>query len=103
MRHSRFRPVDSIFLRTRFGLDDGTRKGATMELVDDNPSENEIWLQAQLQALLGSRVRHLRVLCRDDGVILRGVAYSFYAKQLAQHSVMEITKLPVLANEIEVC
>jgi hypothetical protein len=42
-------------------------------------------------------------LCRDDGVILRGVAYSFYAKQLAQHSVMEITKLPVLANEIEVC
>jgi len=34
---------------------------------------------------------------------LRGRAKTYYAKQLAQHAVMEATDLPVLANEIEVC
>ncbi len=48
------------------------------------------------------RVRDLRVMCRKDGVILQGSARTYHAKQLAQHSVMEITDLPILANEIEV-
>jgi hypothetical protein len=70
---------------------------------DDKSSEKESRLETHLQARLGSRVRDLRVVCRNDGVILQGSACTFYAKQLAQHSVMEITNLPVLANEIEVC
>jgi hypothetical protein len=47
---------------------------------------------------LGGRVSDLRLLLRDNGVVLQG----YYAKQLAQEAVMKATKLPLLANEIEV-
>jgi hypothetical protein len=39
---------------------------------------------------------------RERGVILRGRSRTFYEKQLAQHALMQITRLPILANEIEV-
>jgi hypothetical protein len=74
-----------------------------MEHVNDQDLENETWLEMQIQARLGTRVRQLRVVRRNNGVVLQGIAYTFYAKQLAQHSVMEITDIPLLANEIEVC
>jgi hypothetical protein len=38
----------------------------------------------------------------DKGLILCGRARTYYAKQRAQHAVMEATGLPILANEIEV-
>ena len=69
---------------------------------DDETSEKEARLEMHLQARLGSRVRDLRVVCRNDGVIVQGSSRTYYAKQLAQHLVMEITNLPILANEIEV-
>lgn len=73
-----------------------------MARVDDKTSDKEAKLEMHLQARLGSRIRHLRVVCRTEGVVLQGSAPTYYAKQLAQHSVMEITDLPILANEIEV-
>jgi hypothetical protein len=39
---------------------------------------------------------------QDNGLILRGQAHTYFAKQLAQHAAMEVTELPILANEIEV-
>jgi hypothetical protein len=48
------------------------------------------------------RVRDLRLVVTDKGVVLRGTAGTYYAKQLAQHVVMGATGLPILANEIEV-
>jgi hypothetical protein len=48
-------------------------------------------------------VRDLQVLGRDNGLVLKGHSRTYYAKQLAQHAVMEATQLPILANEIEVC
>jgi hypothetical protein len=42
------------------------------------------------------------VIRTSSGKALRGFAHTYYAKQLAQHAVMEATKLPILANEIEV-
>ena len=74
-----------------------------MTHVDDQTSHEETQLETHIQARLGSRVRYLRVVCRNTGFILQGSAHTHFAKQLAQHSVMEITNLPVLANEIEVC
>jgi hypothetical protein len=71
--------------------------------IDDKTAELETRLIAHLQARLGSRIRFLRVVCRNDGVILQGRVHTYYAKQLAQHSVLEITNLPIVANEIEVC
>jgi hypothetical protein len=71
--------------------------------VDGRASESETHLETHLQVRLGSRVRQLRVVSQNDGVILQGIASTYYAKQLAQHLIMQITNLPLLANEIEVC
>ena len=59
-------------------------------------------LQARVQSRLIGRVQHIRLVVRECGLVLTGHARSYYAKQLAQHAVMEATTLPILANEIEV-
>jgi hypothetical protein len=59
-------------------------------------------LEARVASRLGRRVRHLQVLMRGEGIILKGHAGSFYVKQLAQHAVMQSSDYPILANEIEV-
>jgi hypothetical protein len=59
-------------------------------------------LELQVQSRLRGRVRDFRIVSSVRGVILRGRALSYYTKQLAQHAVMEMTWLPILANEIEV-
>jgi hypothetical protein len=51
---------------------------------------------------LRGRLSNLRLELHGDGVVLRGTARSFYAKQLAQHAVMTSTELPIVRNEIEV-
>jgi hypothetical protein len=38
----------------------------------------------------------------DGGIVLRGRARTYYAKQLAQHAIMTETALSILGNEIEV-
>jgi hypothetical protein len=59
-------------------------------------------LETRVQSRLNGRVRHFRLVVRECGLILTGHARTYYAKQLAQHEVMEATALPILANEIEV-
>jgi hypothetical protein len=59
-------------------------------------------LDAHLRQRLGGRVRNLRVLLTDNGLVLRGQATTYYAKQLAQHALMDASNLPIRANEIEV-
>jgi len=59
-------------------------------------------LENRVQARLSGRIRDLQLLLRDRGIILRGFARNYHAKQLAQHVVMAETQLPILANEIEV-
>lgn len=58
-------------------------------------------LEAHLHCHLGGRIRDLRLVAERGSVILRGHAPTYYAKQLAQHALMEATGLPVI-NEIEV-
>jgi hypothetical protein len=60
-------------------------------------------LEAHVQAFLNGRVRDLRVVIAASGIILQGRAHTYYAKQLAQHAVMEVLRQPILANDIEVC
>lgn len=66
----------------------------------------QVWAEEHLEALmhrrLGNRVRDLRVVRRGEGLVLHGWASTYHAKQLAQHAVMELSSLPILANEIEV-
>jgi hypothetical protein len=59
-------------------------------------------VEALLRRRLGAWVCEVRVVALDGGVILRGRARSYYAKQMAQHVVVQGLKLPVAANEIEV-
>jgi hypothetical protein len=59
-------------------------------------------LETRVQSRLHGRVREFRVVARGGGVILTGYARTYYAKQLAQHAVMEATTLPIVANAIDV-
>jgi hypothetical protein len=59
-------------------------------------------LLASVQRQLAGRIRDLRVIVQDEGLVLQGRAYSYYAKQLAQQAVMKATGLPLVANDIEV-
>jgi hypothetical protein len=59
-------------------------------------------IEEHIQSRLMGRVRDLQLVVRDNGLVLRGHSHSYYAKQLAQHAVMEATRVPFQANEIEV-
>ena len=65
------------------------------------PSGIEL-LEHRVQQKLNGRVAALRLSHEHQGVVIHGFADTYYAKQLAQHVVMEESDLPILANEIEV-
>ena len=56
----------------------------------------------RIRAKLSGRIRDFRLEAGAAGLVLRGRARTYYAKQLAQHAVMAATDLPILRNEIEV-
>jgi hypothetical protein len=60
-------------------------------------------LESAVRRQLSGRVRNFRLLVKDDGLILRGDAITYHAKQLAQHAILEAAPLPIRANEIAVC
>jgi len=59
-------------------------------------------LEVRLQGKLQGRVRDLQLRLQESGLVLRGHARTYYAKQLAQHTLLTETNLAILANEIEV-
>lgn len=73
-----------------------------MSNVSDILLEEVAQLELHAQNQLNGRVRDLRLIVRENSLILRGRAHTYYAKQLAQHAVMQGTRLPIQANEIEV-
>jgi hypothetical protein len=72
------------------------------ETLASNALSEEERLENMLTHRLGSRVRGLRVILTQEGLILQGRAATFHAKQLAQHTAMEVASLPILSNDIEV-
>ena len=72
------------------------------EVLSTNVLSEEDRLENLLTRRLGSRVRDLRVILLPDGLILQGRTATYHAKQIAQHTAMEVANLPILANEIEV-
>jgi hypothetical protein len=69
---------------------------------DLNTANGVAELEAHVQCRLSGQVRDFQLVVADKGILLRGQAHTYYVKQLAQHAVMEATRLPILANEIEV-
>jgi hypothetical protein len=72
------------------------------ELLATNVLSEEERLETLLMRRLGSRVRDLRVIVLPAGLILQGRTATYHAKQIAQHTAMEVATTPILANEIEV-
>jgi len=70
-------------------------------VMKPSPARQE-QLESLMQRRLGNRVRDLRIALMPDGVVLQGRTTTYHAKQLAQHAAMELTNLPILANDIEV-
>ena len=59
-------------------------------------------LEGIVKVRLHGRVRDFGIIAEPEGLFLRGRARSYYAKQLAQHTVMEVTAMRIVANDIEV-
>ena len=72
------------------------------EAVNDLCMDEIEAIEERLQHHLRGRVRHLRLFIVPGGLILRGRASTYYAKQLAQQAVLEATVIPIVANEIDV-
>lgn len=66
--------------------------------TDDEVTEWEQFIRDRL----GGYVRGFRIQVEPEGLVLRGHARTYYAKQLAQHTVMTLSGRPITANEIEV-
>jgi hypothetical protein len=59
-------------------------------------------LEMHLRNQLSGRVANLCLKMNGVGLVLRGDAKTYYAKQLAQQALMQATDLLIVANEIEV-
>lgn len=74
--------------------------------MNANAIADHLLQEDQLESLmlrrLGNRIRGLQVQVYAGGLILRGRAATYHAKQLAQHAAMELSTLPIIANDIEV-
>jgi osmotically-inducible protein OsmY len=68
----------------------------------DSPKMLAHQIETALHLRVGRHVHDLDVIVRAEGVILRGQASTYYAKQLAQHIADRVSGLPVVANEIAV-
>jgi hypothetical protein len=69
---------------------------------DTAARENLPGIEERVRCRLTGRVGDFQLIVRDQGLVLRGHAHTYYAKQLAQHAVMDATNFPIRANEIEV-
>lgn len=58
--------------------------------------------EARVRGHLQTRIRGFSLAVQGNGLVLRGLTHTYYAKQLAQHAVMQAVGLPILANEIQV-
>jgi len=59
-------------------------------------------IETALHVRAGRHVHGLDVILLDHGLVLRGFASTYYAKQMAQHVAVRVSGLSVVANEIEV-
>ena len=69
---------------------------------DPEISETLARIEEHVRHRLTGLLRDFQLVLRDKGLVLRGHVHTYYAKQLAQHAVMEASSLPIRANEMEV-
>jgi hypothetical protein len=72
------------------------------EQTDTTTHDSLARIEEHVRDRLIGLLRHFELVFRDKGLVLRGRVHTYYTKQLAQHAVMEVSSLPILANEMEV-
>lgn len=70
--------------------------------VEPMPDQSPVNWERVVKSQLTGHVRGFQVIVESHGLVLRGTAQTFYAKQLAQHLVMKLSDVPIAANEIDV-
>jgi hypothetical protein len=70
--------------------------------TDTDTYEKLTLTEEHIRCRLSGLVRDFQLVLFEQELVLRGHARTYYAKQLAQHAVMEATSLAIRANEIEV-
>jgi len=61
-----------------------------------------VGLEAHVQHRVGGQLRHFHVLIQVEGLVPKGRARTYHAKQQAEQAVRKVTTRPIWANEIEV-
>jgi len=83
-------------MQVRYGRD--SRSECLLSNDDELVQRVVAWLNARLR----EPVHDFQLSRRDDGLVLRGVVKTYYAKQVVQEVVMDASGQVVLANDIEV-
>jgi hypothetical protein len=71
-------------------------------LANPGMSRSAADVETIVRGRLNGRVRAFQLIAESQVLVLRSRTRTYYAKQLAQHMVMEISALQILANDIEV-
>ena len=58
-------------------------------------------IASEIDRQFGRRLREFSIDAEEHGLVLSGVAPSFYVKQLAQHAVGQMTETPIARNDIQ--
>jgi hypothetical protein len=70
--------------------------------TDTATPENLARIEQHVRCRLTGLLHDFQLVFRDKGLVLRGHVHTYYAKQLAQHAIMEASSLPICANEMKV-
>lgn len=57
-------------------------------------------IASEIDRQLGTRLREFSIDAEEHGLVLSGIAPSFYVKQLTQHAVGQMTETPIARNDI---
>ena len=78
------------------------RHGRRSTRAAHSTAENLACIEEHVRCRLAGRVRDFQLGVRDHGLVLRGHAHTCYVKQFAQQAVLDLTCVPIRANENEV-
>lgn len=75
---------------------------ADLLLFTATDRQEALSLEGILKRRLGYSVEQLQLNVENDGIVLKGIAPSWYIKQMAQEIVMEHSTMPIVLIDIHV-